>query len=369
MSCERCECLPSRRAPQYVLLASPHPGTRKRILHYLTQAHCSAIEHELGVRLDVDAQRWREGMVLLADALTGPERRDTRVCLVAPGDDPYAISRAVLAARTLEETMDYFGHEWLLDLLGREALTVEFQAIIAHRPARVAGYECFLRGLDRIGQRITPAELYGAADALDLVHYLDRRARLAAIHAADHMADGSENLLFFIHFPPTAIYSPLPCLQSTLDAVAASHLKPAQIVFEAPDVEHITDREHLTVVFTALRKHGFRLALDNVRGYASLVPLGDLRPDYIKLDGQLLRRAADSALEQRILRDVLRLAQEQEAVPVACGIEHARELEFAASLGVALTQGYYHAPPQPGPLSPEQWAKIREQAECLITHP
>ena len=133
MSCERCESLPSRRAPQYVLLASPHPGTRQRILHYLTQARCTAAEHDLGVRLDVNAQRWREAMVLLADALTGLERHDTRVCLVPPGDDPNAIPRAVLAARTLEDTMNYFGHEWLLDLLGREALTVEFQAIVAHR--------------------------------------------------------------------------------------------------------------------------------------------------------------------------------------------------------------------------------------------
>ena len=363
MSCERCEILPSQRAPAYVLLASPHPATRQRIRAFLTQSRFHVAEHELGIRMDVEAQRWREGMVLLADALTGPEQRETRVCLVPPGDDPHALPRAILAARSLEETLEYYGHEWLLDLLSRDALTIAFQAIIGHRPPRIAGYECLLRGIDRAGRPVLAGELYEAAEALDLLHYLDRSARLAAIRASEVLLNRSPDpeLLFFIHFPPHAIYTPQPCLQSTLDAVAASRIRPGQIVFEAPDAERIADREHLATVLNALRKHGFKLALDNVRGYDSLMLIDDLRPEFIKLDPSLVHEAAHSQAEQRALCDVLHVAAQADVIPIACGVEHRRDLEFVSSMGIELTEGWYHSRPQPGALGAEQWRRVESQ--------
>ena len=104
-------------------------------------------------------------------------------------------------------------------------------------------------------------------------------------------------------------------------------------------------------VLRCYRKAGFRIALDDVgAGYASLLSVSKVRPDYIKLDGELVRRAAGGALEAKIVGDLAETARQNGIVTIAEGIETADQFQLVARSGIRIMQGYWLAGPRPKPL-------------------
>ena len=77
------------------------------------------------------------------------------------------------------------------------------------------------------------------------------------------------------------------------------------------------------------------IALDDVgAGYSSLLNLAYLRPDYIKLDGELVRRAAEGALEYKIVSDLAETARQNGIITIAEGIETEPQLHKALACGI-----------------------------------
>jgi EAL domain-containing protein (putative c-di-GMP-specific phosphodiesterase class I) len=81
--------------------------------------------------------------------------------------------------------------------------------------------------------------------------------------------------------------------------------------------------EHLKNVVGHYRERGFRVALDDMgSGYSSLNMIHRLRPDFIKLDMQLIRGVFDGPYKAIIARKVLEMAQE-------LGVQTQEEMNWA----------------------------------------
>ena len=86
--------------------------------------------------------------------------------------------------------------------------------------------------------------------------------------------------------------------------VSAAGLSPAQIVFEVTESERVPSNPgHLIGILDYFRAARFRVALDDVgSGYSSLVMLGNVRPDFLKLDKGLTTGVIDRPRFARSLR-------------------------------------------------------------------
>jgi EAL domain-containing protein (putative c-di-GMP-specific phosphodiesterase class I) len=366
MSCNRCEVVPAAVEAEFLLLSTPHISTKQKL-----EAHASAAEipcevTELGVKLTVAGRSWEVMLSTLAAAMTEPERTDTYVAVIPRGGDAWAMQKAIFQSRCVQDRLTQMSGAWLYDVLRKDSLQIHFQPLVRSTPAgsSVFGYECLMRGVAGDGTLIPPMKMLSAAKSLDMLFLLDQKCRLAAVrHASDHATAAPPGTMFFINFLPTAIYNPEHCLQSTMTAVNAGILKPEQICFEVVETEDVGDREHLVKILQYYRERGFKVALDDVgAGYSSLIALAALRPDYVKLDRELVLKAATHSLEGKLVRDLADTCRQHQIQPLAEGVETMEHLRFVNSCGIELTQGWVYAKPSPQLLAPEQAAAIATKA-------
>jgi EAL domain-containing protein (putative c-di-GMP-specific phosphodiesterase class I)/DNA-binding NarL/FixJ family response regulator len=121
-----------------------------------------------------------------------------------------------------------------------------------------------------------------------------------------------------------------------------------RIVVEVTEHAPIADYERMNEAVQRLKAEGVRLAIDDAgAGFASLRHILRLDPDFIKLDGTLIRGIAKDRSKQALAAGLISFAEKIGATIVAEGIETAGELNALAALGVQYGQGFYLARPVP----------------------
>jgi EAL domain-containing protein (putative c-di-GMP-specific phosphodiesterase class I) len=353
-----CRCSWAAELPTGVsamLLAPPLGHTVDRVRSHLRATGLQPGEPAPGlVRVEVPGTILRRLLVELSGILTGPEMRDTR-CLLRPiGAAPEM--QDLLRAESLEALAARLRGEWLTSMVREERLTAYFQPIVsAADPSEIHAYECLLRGVEADGSLMAPGNMFGVAADAGLLFPLDRAARRACIRGA--AAQGVKPRLF-VNFTPNAVYDPVFCLRSTAREVLEAGYTPDQVCFEVTESERITDLPHLLGVLAWYRQSGFKVALDDLgSGYSSLNLMSRLRPDYVKLDAELVRGVDRDPYRAGILSHLLQLARNLGVRSVAEGVETREEFEWVRAHGADLVQGYLFArpaavPPPARPLSP-----------------
>ncbi|MDB5292827.1 MAG: putative diguanylate phosphodiesterase [Phycisphaerales bacterium] len=362
------QALPPDVPVDCLLFSAQHSSVRGHLASVLTTAGAQVEVCDPGLKMHCRDVDWKPLVQSAAQSLSHPERRDIRIAPVPAGEGADTLHTAIFNVRRLEEFLQQLAAEWLTDVLKRDAVAIHFQPLVQFPPGRIHGYECFARGVAPDGQLIEPQKMFEAARALDLLPLLDHKCRAAAIARAADL--GMHHVQLFINFTPAAIYSPQFCFDETLAAVQAAGLQPANITFEATNYDHVADQNHLNDVLHFLRAQGFKIALDGVGpGRAALPALADLRPDYLKLDGDFVRRAAKFSPEARVARDLAEAARQHGVITVATGIESEQQLKFARSAGIRVTQGNFHISPAPEPPTPEQSAQALQRVKetCTLT--
>lgn len=121
----------------------------------------------------------------------------------------------------------------------------------------------------------------------------------------------------------------------------------------AKPTESQGDTAHLTNILRFYREAGFRVALDDLgSGYASLNRLSELRPDYVKLDMQLIRGVDQDPFKATIADRLLSMARDLGVQTVMEGVETVNELRWAQDHRADFVQGYLLARPGNPPLKP-----------------
>ena len=271
-----------------------------------------------------------------------------------------AASRAlyVAAGKTLEFN-DYFGIDKLDILLARMQagslvtmieggqLTSHFQPIVyASDPGRIYAYEALLRGTAG-GGFDSPDDIFRVARDADLLAQVDLAARRTAIQ--EYAKHGVSERLF-INFTPSSIYDPATCLRTTvqlLDDLGISH---DRVVFEVVETEDVDDIDHLCRILDYYRSGGFRVALDDLgAGFSSLTRLALLRPDYVKLDIELVRNVNVDRFKSEIAKKLIEAARSLDFSVIAEGVETEGEFDWVVANGADFVQGFHICKPATPP--------------------
>lgn len=357
--CARCETLPGKLlGPGRLHLWLPLGHTMSKTYGHLTSGgwDCEKTrEPALVVRLEED--RLTELFATLSEALTGREMEDTRA-LFKPHPEELSISD-IPRARSLRQLSSLGRSAWLLDMLSEDRLTSFFQPIVrAEDPADVFAQECLLRGIDKDGNLVPPGRIFDAARESDMLFQTDLAARLAAVREA--VRHGIESKLF-VNFSPTSVYDPVFCLRSTVRAVERSGIPTGNVVFEVTETEEVADTDHLKNIVDYYRAKGFRVALDDMgSGYSSLNLIHRLRPDFMKLDMQLIRGVDSDPYKAVVAGKILEMAQGLGVETIVEGVETEEELAWARERGATFVQGFLIARPASPP--PEGLARASRPA-------
>lgn len=245
--------------------------------------------------------------------------------------------------KTLKMWLNIAESKELIDMLEHNSFTTHFQPIVNANRREVYGHEALLRGVKENGGIVSPFQLFKMAKDSNLLFNLDRQAREINIaNSYKHKL----NSKIFINFTPTAIYDPEFCLRSTMEKIREFDIKPEQIVFEVVESEEVSEISHLKRILDYYRSEGFKVALDDLgSGYSSLNKLFNLRPDYVKIDMDIVRGIEKDKVKQSILKTIINISKESGIMTIAEGVETKEELDFVVDSGADLIQGYFYSKP------------------------
>jgi len=247
----------------------------------------------------------------------------------------------------LEQYLERLRNYDLVTIIQERSFTSHMQPIFG-KDGTVFGYELLLRA--KPGEKpLQPYRLFEMARSTGLHSFLDRQARISAIETSSvHLPRGIKR---FINFLPSSIYNPNYCLSHTFEAIRTFRQDPADFVFEVVETEKVDDVEHLKNVFKVYQNNGIKVALDDVgQGYSREDMLKALRPDYVKIDREIIRFCDRDADKQAAIRSIIAVAESFNGIVLAEGIERAEEWDFCRHNGVTLGQGYLLGRPLPRPV-------------------
>ena len=346
MACTGCEIIPVPVYAGTLVLAPNLPHTRKKMVRMLASEGFD-YQHLEGDNLGIALEDRGEALMACLSAVMSPTEQEA--CRSVVVRDPRDFALAQLSQiRPLRALISLADSAWLLELMRQERILVHYQPIMSVSDATVpVAYECLARGRSETGELIPPGKLFGAAREADLLHHLDRLTRVAAIEQA---GDHGLRCPLFINFNPTSIYDPAYCLATTINAAHRSSLPSSNFVFEVVESDAIQSPDHLLGILSVYREAGFPVALDDLgAGYGSLNLLSRLRPDYVKLDMELIRNVDSDRYKANLVQGIIRAVKDNGGKVIAEGIETEAEWHWVRDSGIDLVQGYYFARPAAPP--------------------
>ncbi|UCZ52040.1 EAL domain-containing protein [Bacillus shivajii] len=219
---------------------------------------------------------------------------------------------------------------------------LKMQPIVKAGTKNVYGYEFFIRPQSKL-YMFSPSELFTFAHHAGLQANLDRQARIHSIRTGAQMVDRGKKI--FINFVASSIHEPKECLKSTLQAVEDYDLEPSDLVFEVVEAERILNIDHLQNIFGEFKKHGIKVALDDVgTSFSSIERIKELKPDYVKVDRHIIRNCHNNTLERKQLEKLHEITRKLGVDIIAEGVETDEEWTAIKSY-VDYGQGYLFGKP------------------------
>ncbi|WP_417794209.1 EAL domain-containing protein [Terasakiella pusilla] len=344
--CLKCDKLPTLATGHLAVYFWPPLGHTTAKLKSILKDYDQFAPIEGGLTFSIKSQDMPELIHKIDLKLSQSEKQDTNCLLQENRRQPnLADFRCVTS---LQKMTGLYGSKWLLDILEQKRMTSMFQPIVhAQHPNVPFAHECLLRWYDENQQLNSPARLFKSAQDADLIFPLDRAAR--EIHIRNAAAADMPSKIF-VNFAPTAIYDPNNCLKSTFKVIREVGIDPANIVFEVVETERISDPEHLKNILAAYKQQGFGVALDDLgSGHSTLNMLGALKPDYVKLDMEMIRDVHKDRFKSELVRKIVELSHSFDIKVVAEGIETKEEAAWLVSQDVDFMQGFHFAKPDKTP--------------------
>lgn len=221
-------------------------------------------------------------------------------------------------------------------LMSERAVVPHFQPIVAYHDMSVPGYE--ILGRSRLFGLTTPHSMFSAAAVLDLESELSRLMRSEGVKCARTLPN---NPLLFANTHPVELHEQ-GVLEFSLRELR--ELAPeARVVLEIHEAA-VTCVKQMRELRAVLNDLNIGLAYDDFgAGQARLVELGDVPPDYLKFDIELVRGIDRASPErQRMLGSLVKIVNELGIGSLAEGVETRAEHEACRQMGFGFAQGYYY---------------------------
>ncbi len=123
---------------------------------------------------------------------------------------------------------------------------------------------------------------------------------------------------------------------------------PDRVIIEFVETEHFIEEETYIAFMAELRKIGCKIAVDDFgAGYASYTRIIALKPDYIKIDGSIIKDITRKDENMKVFQSICFLADLVGARIVAEFVEDEDVQKMLMRYEIPYSQGYFFAKPKP----------------------
>jgi len=202
-------------------------------------------------------------------------------------------------------------------------------------------YDLLVRMLDESGQSVLPSEFLPAAERNNMMKNIDRWM----IKAAIDFCGESEADRVFVRLSRHSV------LDSTTSAwmdqeFDRTKFDCSRLVIQIPERDAARHIKQTRAIVGKLHKMGVGFALEHYGVDQERFQILDiLKPDYIKIDGELMHTLMTDTVMQKTVEKIVRAAGERNIKTIAERVENANAMAVLFQLGLDFMQGHYvHEP-------------------------
>ena len=239
---------------------------------------------------------------------------------------------------------------WLVDVLQKGSLSIEFQPIFDVRSGDAIGFEGLLRARSPDGTRHLAEALFPAALVLGVERAFEKASWILALQSAKRLPEDS---LLFLNVNPLLLGGSEPGLSSLGAEAERMEFPYARLALDLVEIERVESLEKLSEALGVPHDLGVSIALDDVKSsYGLLKYCADLTPRWVKVDSEITRGISRDPQRRSILRLLSQVSRDAGAGLIAEGIEFGEDLEVCVEEGVFAAQGYFLGRPAEEPAEP-----------------
>ncbi len=219
---------------------------------------------------------------------------------------------------------------------------IPFFQPITDRDGKIVKYEALVRIIDfEKGEKniIFPDEFLPIAMKSGL--YINIAIEMLT-HSLNFFAGRDEKIS--VNFLPNDFLN--ASLMETFMALLSKFDSPQKVIVEITEQESVEDFDRLLKVVQKLRKLGVLIAIDDFgSGYANYAHILKIKPDYIKIDGSLIKNILTDNDSKILVKSIIRFAKYLEIKTIAEYVENEEIYELLKGYLVDEFQGYYFGRP------------------------
>ena len=119
-----------------------------------------------------------------------------------------------------------------------------------------------------------------------------------------------------------------------------------KIILEITESENINDFKEVSKIFARFKKLGVKTAIDDFgTGYSNFEYLMKLKPDYLKIDGSLIKNIDTDENAQMVISLIVNFSKKIGMKTIAEFVENESILKKINELDIDYSQGYYFSKP------------------------
>ncbi len=230
------------------------------------------------------------------------------------------------------------------DALANESFLLLYQPIISLDPEQTRLHtraEVLLRMLDENRKVMTPGAFLPAASRFGLMPQIDRWVIGRVFGAYPHIFMQNPDLVLSLNLSAASIADE-SLAEFILQMFEKTVVKPHQICFEIAETAFSHNLASASRLIKRLQTIGCSFALDDFgSGLASFAALKDLRMDFVKIDGNLIRNLCSDEIDRTMVESINSMAHLLDIRTIAESVDGEAAIEKLKSIGIDYAQGYY----------------------------
>ena len=264
----------------------------------------------------------------------------------------------LLYDNNMNKESDYQNNiEWInkiKEAIAEDRLTTFFQPIIDNKTGAITKYESLVRMIDKEGKIISPFFF------LDIAKKAKLYAKITKI-VVDKTFATFEKL-------PQYDFSLNITVEDILDEEISSYIfkklkhyaNANRVIFEITESEEIKDYALINNFIKTVKSYGARIAIDDFgAGYANFEHIINLKADFIKIDGSLIKNIDTDENSRIITEAIIAFSKKLGSKTVVEFVHNDEVYEKVKTMGADFSQGFYLGEPSP---------KIVSIQEVMITN-
>jgi len=222
---------------------------------------------------------------------------------------------------------------------------IPFYQPIVNRKKEVIKYESLMRIRDFDSNNeaiiLTPDKFLGIS--FKTKQYLEL-SRIIISKSLDNLLKTQKNITINLSFKDILNYEIIDYLDNVLEKLKFEDRN--RLVFEILESENLSDYDFLEEFVLKYKKLGVKIAIDDFgSGYSNFIRIIRLKPDYLKIDGSLIKNIDKDNNSYEIVKSIIAFSKTLNIKTIAEYVHSEEIFNLLLELDVDEFQGYYFGKP------------------------